>query len=126
MAKITTGCETSIAWRLWNPSTPWRLPSWKISTSSPKAAASERKFINSDFSGRITDPVITNSTTAVSAHRMITTGSRCEEIVDFWSRNWADGPVTWMLGSRWARIALTRDSVEDASGRSTGSTWKVQ
>ena len=60
-ANTMTGIQASIAPNAVKPSREARCPSWKIQTSAPKVAPSERVFMTSALTGMSTDPVIRNS-----------------------------------------------------------------
>ena len=56
-ANTMTGTQASIAPNAVNPSTEDRCPSWKIQTSAPNTAPSERMFITRALTGMSTEPV---------------------------------------------------------------------
>ncbi len=65
-ANTMTGIQASIAPNAVKPSSEARCPSWKIQTSAPKVAPSERVFMTRALRGMSTDPVIRNSSAKVA------------------------------------------------------------
>ena len=69
-------------------------PSWKISTSRPKAALTVRRFISSAFTGSTTEPVIANRMTSVVVARIASASGSEPPIECCWSTNPAVSPPT--------------------------------
>jgi len=78
MANSKTGWVDSRAPWLLKSSRPDRLPSWKMSTSTPKAALSVSAFMTTAFSGSRSDPVIKKSSRTVAVMTMAIAIGRCD------------------------------------------------
>jgi hypothetical protein len=70
-----------------------------MSTSSPAATATVRRFIRSATTGRIKEPVIRNRKPAVTRARMSSASGRWAAMAAFWSTNQAVAPPTSRSGA---------------------------
>ena len=107
-ARIRKSVSSIPPWLVY-ASGPVKRPSWKMNTRMPVAAAAVSAFISSVLIGKITEPVSSHSTSAVTMTRIArATGASVAAIDAPWSaKSAADPPTRTAAGAGSARTAVT-------------------